>query len=431
MTEKIAVIGLGYVGLPLLVGLARHFQNVTGFDINKKRVTELQKGRDWTGEFSQEELKLINVNYTDDERELRDVTLYIVTVPTPINEAKRPDLGPVLRACTTLGQVLKGRKKKGLVPLIVFESTVYPGLTETVCGKKIAEVSGLKQHRDFKLGYSPERINPGDKVNRLEKITKIISAEDPESLDRLDKIYGAVIEAGLYKASSIAVAEAAKVLENTQRDLNIALMNELAIICDKLGIVTHDVLEAAGTKWNFLKFTPGLVGGHCIGVDPYYLTARAEELGYNPQVILAGRRINDTMAEFIAQKIIKLLVSQGQSPTKARVGILGLSFKENVRDIRNSRVPEIITELKELGADVFVHDPVVDPKHAEQEYGLTLSTFQSFKKLDALVLAVPHRVFLDQEKKLWSCLKPKGWVIDIKSVLDTQSLPRGMRYWSL
>ncbi len=307
MSEKIAVIGLGYVGLPLLLGLARHFENVIGFDIDERRIKALRSGEDWTEETASADLKATCAKFTSDTEQLKHCTFFIATVPTPIDQAKRPDLRLVLGACKTIGDALKGHSGKKPVPLVVFESTVYPGLTEDICGAKIAEYSGLKQHKDFKLGYSPERINPGDKKNRLETITKIISAEDAESLARMETVYGKVVEAPLHHATSIRVAEAAKVLENTQRDLNVALMNELAIICDRMNIRTHDVLEAAGTKWNFLKFTPGLVGGHCIGVDPYYLTFRAEELGYHPQVILAGRRINDNMPVFLAQKIVKLL----------------------------------------------------------------------------------------------------------------------------
>ncbi len=431
MVEKVAVIGLGYVGLPLLVSLARPFQGVVGFDIDSRRVAALREGNDWTGEVESAELTATKALLTDKAEDLNDCTFFIVTVPTPIDHAKRPDLTPVLGACRTVGAVLKGRRATTTPPVIVFESTVYPGLTEEICGAKIAEVSGLKQGVDFKLGYSPERINPGDKVNRLESIVKIVSAEDDATLARLEAVYGAIITAGLHRASNIRVAEAAKVIENTQRDLNVALMNELALICDRLGIRTHEVLAAAGTKWNFLKFTPGLVGGHCIGVDPYYLTARAEELGYHPQVILAGRRINDNMPVFVAQKILKLLVDGGHLRMGARVGVLGLSFKENVRDLRNSRVPEIVRELQSFGIDVLVHDPVADPKHAEHEYGIKLCPRAELQKLDALVLAVPHRVLMDDLPSLWETLRPNGYVIDVKSVLDTATLPKGLRYWSL
>lgn len=435
MSEKIVVIGLGYVGLPLLVSLARKFGDVVGFDIDSRRVAALREGDDWTGETPGADLTDCNARFTDKLADLQDRTFFVVTVPTPIDNAKRPDLQPVISASKTVGEILKRQRASGInpptPPLVVFESTVYPGLTEDICGKHIADVSGLRRSVDFKLGYSPERINPGDKINRLETVVKIISAEDATSLARLKAVYGAIITAGVHPAANIRVAEAAKVIENTQRDLNVALMNELAIICDRLGIRTHDVLEAAGTKWNFLKFSPGLVGGHCIGVDPYYLTARAEELGYNPQVILAGRRINDNMPVFIAQKILKLLVNGGQLRVGARVGILGLAFKENVRDLRNSRVPDIVRELREFGVEVMVHDPLVDPEQARHEYGLELKSREELSQLDALVLAVPHRALVENLGAFWPMLRHNGYVIDVKSVLDPSALPEGLRYWSL
>ncbi|MER2520913.1 MAG: nucleotide sugar dehydrogenase [Bdellovibrionales bacterium] len=433
--ERIGVIGLGYVGLPLLIGLARHFEHVVGFDIDHARVKALREGHDWTGEIGREALLETKASLTAEAAELQSCSMFIVTVPTPIDQAKRPDLTPVLGACKTVGEVLKARSldkaKGGLVPLVVFESTVYPGLTEDLCGTKLAEHSGLRPHTDFRLGYSPERINPGDKKNRLETITKIISAEDPECLDRLDHVYGKIIQAGLHRAPSIRVAEAAKVIENTQRDLNVALMNELALICDRLDIRTSDVLAAAGTKWNFLKFTPGLVGGHCIGVDPYYLTSRAEELGYHPQVILSGRRINDNMPIFIAQKTVKLLISGGTLRPDTKVGILGLAFKENVRDLRNSRVPDIVRELQSFGIEVIVHDPVADPAHADHEYGLKLQAQSALRDVDAIVLAVPHQMILESIDSYLACLRPKGWIIDVKSALKQENLPQHARYWSL
>ncbi len=435
MTEKIAVLGLGYVGLPMMIGMARHFEGVVGFDINQARVAALKTFHDWTGEVESHELKETTGLITDKPEDMLDCSVFIVTVPTPIDQAKRPDLTPVLGACRTIGELLKKRTaaqgKAALIPLIVFESTVYPGLTEELCGPEIARISGLRQSVDFKMGYSPERINPGDKVNRLETITKIVSAEDQESLDRVEAVYGAVITAGLYRASSIAVAECAKVLENTQRDINIALMNELAIICEKMNLRTHDVLAAAGTKWNFLKFTPGLVGGHCIGVDPYYLTARAEELGYHPQVILSGRRINDGMPVFIAQKIMKMLVKSGRMKPTARVGILGLAFKENVRDLRNSRVPEIVRELKSFGVEVMVFDPVADPAHAKHEYNLDLCQREKLKNLDVLVLAVSHQAILDDLQGFVADVADGGIVVDIKSAMNPASLPSNVQYWSL
>jgi len=434
MQEKIGVIGLGYVGLPLLMSLARHF-DVVGFDIDARRLKALRAGEDWTGEIDGNVLKASKAKLTDQVDALGDCSFFIVTVPTPIDHVKRPDLRAVLGASQTVGEVLKRRHNKsangGEVPLIVFESTVYPGLTEEICGKRIAEVSGLKAGEGFRLGYSPERINPGDKKNRLETVIKVIAANDDESLDRMEKIYGKVVEAGLHRAPSIKVAEAAKVIENTQRDLNVALMNELAIICDRLDISTRDVLAAAGTKWNFLKFTPGLVGGHCIGVDPYYLTYRAEELGYNPQVILAGRRINDNMPVFVARKIVKLMMGDAQLRPGARVGILGLTFKENVRDLRNSRVPEIVRELESFGIEVLVHDPLAEPEHAQHEYNLDLRERAALEDLDALVLAVPHKELLEALPNLLKGIRPKGWVIDVKSALDPAKLPKGLHYWSL
>ena len=436
MSEKIAIIGLGYVGLPLLLGLARHFLNVTGFDIDSRRVEALNKAHDWTGETESAELQKTTARMTANPDDMLDCRFFIVTVPTPINQGKQPDLTAVLSACEIIGDVLKRqpKDKSQPVPLIVFESTVYPGLTEDICGPHIAQASGLEQHVGFRLGYSPERINPGDKKNRLETIIKIVSAEDADSLARVETVYGAVIDAGLHKAQNIRVAETAKVLENTQRDLNIALMNELAVICDRLGIRTQDVLEAAGTKWNFLKFTPGLVGGHCIGVDPFYLTSRAEELGYHPEVILAGRRINDHMPIFIAQKTIKLLASTAQERKvggKARIGILGLSFKENVRDLRNSRVPEIVRELEAYGAEVLVHDPVADPQHAAHEYELPLVTREALTNLDAVLVAVTHQQIMGDIASYWPAVRKGGWVVDVKSAVKADTLPNGLHYWSL
>lgn len=434
--EKITVIGLGYVGLPLMVGLARHFDSVIGYDIDPKRVAALRGGHDWTHETPDAELKDTKALITDRLDNLIDSNFFIVTAPTPIDHAKRPDLKPVLGACRTVAEILKKRgahpkNAKEEPPLIVFESTVYPGLTEEICGPEIAAISGLKQGVDFKLGYSPERINPGDAINKLETIVKVISAEDETSLNRLDHVYGKIITAGVYRATNIRVAETAKVIENTQRDINIALMNELAIICDRIGIRTHEVLQAANTKWNFLNFTPGLVGGHCIGVDPYYLTSRAEELGYHPEVILSGRRINDGMPVFVAQKVLKLLVESKRLRQGARVGMLGLSFKENVRDLRNSRIPEIVQELQSYGIEVLVYDPVVDRDHAKHEYGLDLADKSAMKDLDALVFAVSHKAFLDDIKGLWSMVAKDGCIIDIKSVVDPKTLPKGLRYWSL
>ncbi len=423
--EKIAVIGLGYVGLPVAVALSQAFVGTTGFDISKRRVASLQAGEDWTGEIEPAVLKASGLAVTDQNDALKGSTFFIVTVPTPIDKDRRPDLSPLDSACKIIGPVLT----KGAV--VVFESTVYPGVTEDFCAPLLEKYSGLKQGVDFKLGYSPERINPGDKQHRLETITKIISAEDDATLARLRHVYGSIIQAGLFEATSIKVAEAAKVLENTQRDINIALMNELSMILDRMNIRTKDVLDAAGTKWNFLRFTPGLVGGHCIGVDPYYLTSCAEALGYHPQVILAGRRLNDDMGRFIASKLIKMLVQAGKPVNGAKVGVLGLTFKENVPDLRNSKVPDIINELKEFGIEPLVHDPYANAHGAEEEYGLSLSPLSAFKDLDAVVLAVSHTEILTMLPELLKQQSASSILIDVKSVVAPQSVPQGMRYWSL
>jgi UDP-N-acetyl-D-glucosamine/UDP-N-acetyl-D-galactosamine dehydrogenase len=423
--EKIAVIGLGYVGLPVAVSLARAFANVVGFDVSKRRVTTLNQAEDWTGEISSEVLKSSSLKITDRPADLANCNFFIVTVPTPIDSQRRPDLSPLEGACAFIGPCLKSGS------IVVFESTVYPGVTEDVCGPLLEKHSGLKRGVDFKLGYSPERINPGDTEHRLENITKIVSAEDAEALARVKVVYGAIINAGLYEAQSIKVAEAAKVLENTQRDINIALMNELALIMDRMGVRTRDVLDAAGTKWNFLKFSPGLVGGHCIGVDPYYLTSAAEALGYHPQVILAGRRLNDDMAKFIATKTIKLLIQSGAQLQNSRVGILGLTFKENVPDLRNSKVPDIIHELMAFGIQPIIHDSMASAETALHEYDLKLSTLKDFYNLDAVILAVNHREYLSDLPRLFAMLKPNGLIIDVKSGLRPSEVPTGLTYWSL
>jgi UDP-N-acetyl-D-galactosamine dehydrogenase len=427
-SEKIALIGLGYVGLPLALALSKHFPTI-GFDLSAERIDALRKGSDWSGEQSEGAIRDAKIGYTNNISDLEEASFFIVTVPTPITADKKPDLAPLLSACKTVGTAIKA-KKSGQTPVVVFESTVYPGLTEEICGPALAVASGLTAGKDFKLGYSPERINPGDPLHKLETIVKVVAAEDDATLARVEKVYGSVIKAGLHKAPSIAVAEAAKVLENTQRDLNVALMNELAIICDRLNIRTRDVLNAAQTKWNFLPFTPGLVGGHCIGVDPYYLTTRAQSLGYEPEVILAGRRINDGMGGFIAQKLAQWVVEKTKG-RKARIGILGLTFKENVRDLRNSRVPDIVSELKKRGMlEALVFDPMVDAAMAHEEYGITLAQRTELKDLDVLVLAVPHKVFLDNMPEYLASLAEGGLVMDIKSVLDPKTLSR-FSYWSL
>lgn len=422
--DKIVVVGLGYVGLPLAVALAEKFEDVLGFDIDLRRIQELRAHHDRTGEIEPERLRQSSLRYDSGRDTLGDRTVFIVTVPTPLNEHKTPDLTPMIRASEMIGAVLKTGD------LVVYESTVYPGVTEDVCGPVLAQVSGLRQYQDFKLGYSPERINPGDKVHTIEKIVKVVSGQDADTLERVAHIYGAVVHAGIHRAPSIKVAEAAKVIENTQRDLNIALMNELALIFDRMGIRTLDVLEAAGTKWNFLNFRPGLVGGHCIGVDPYYLTQKAQELGYYPQVILSGRRVNDGMGAFIAQKVIKMLVMQDRAVKGAKIGILGLTFKENVPDLRNSRVPDIITELNQFGIQALVHDPYALREEALQEYGVNIGELADFVDLDVLILAVPHEQYISKgQQDLARMLGTAGIFIDVKSAFD--DIGDSGQYWSL
>jgi UDP-N-acetyl-D-galactosamine dehydrogenase len=426
MERGFAVIGLGYVGLPVALALARKFEPVIGFDISERRVAALRGAKDTTGEVTEAALRETSLRLTDDPDALDEASFLIVTVPTPIDAERRPDLAPLQRACALIGPRLK------LGSVVVFESTVYPGLTREVCGPLLAEASGLRQGIDFKLGYSPERINPGDKQHRLETIVKIVAGEDAETLERVAAVYAQIIEAGLHRASSIEVAEAAKVIENTQRDVNIALMNELAIIFDRLGIPTKEVLLAAGTKWNFLSFTPGLVGGHCIGVDPYYLTARAEAAGYYPQVILSGRRINDGMGGFIAQRLVKLLIAAERPVKGAKIGIVGVTFKEDVPDLRNSRVPGIVAELREFGIAALVHDPLADPAEARSEYGVELAPLKDFTGLDGLILAVPHRVLGEKGwDKLFAALSPGGVFVDVKSAVARDRVPPGTHYWSL
>ncbi|MGO4128965.1 nucleotide sugar dehydrogenase [Inquilinus sp. YAF38] len=425
-SERIAVIGLGYVGLPVALAFARRFPGTIGFDIDPARIAALREGHDVTGEVEAADLADSGLAVTADPADLSGVNFFIATVPTPIDSERRPDFGPLLRACGTIG----GALTPGAV--VVFESTVYPGATEEVCGPALARASGLRAGIDFALAYSPERINPGDREHRLERIVKVVSGQDDATLERVAAAYGAIIPAGLHRAPSIRVAEAAKVIENTQRDLNIALMNELAMIFDRLGLRTAEVLAAAGTKWNFLKFQPGLVGGHCIGVDPYYLTAKAEAVGYRPEMILAGRRINDQMGAFLGARLVKVLARQGRTILGARVGILGLTFKENVSDLRNSRVPDIVAELKTYGIAPLVHDPLADPERARQEYGIDLAGLDAFRDLDALVLAVPHRAYLDRPRdELWAFLREGGLVMDVKSALDPASVPSRLAYWSL
>lgn len=409
----VAIIGLGYVGLPLAVAFGQRFKTI-GYDLSSVKVTAYQQHRDPTGEVSAAEFQAATqLECTTDPRRLASADFLIMAIPTPVDAANIPDFGPLIAASITAGQHLKRSAT------VIYESTVYPGATEEICIPVLEQHSGLKWREDFHVGYSPERINPGDREHTLSKITKVVAGDSPETLDRVAALYEAIVSAGVHRASSIKVAEAAKVIENTQRDLNIALMNELAIIFDRMGIDTGEVLAAAGTKWNFLKFKPGLVGGHCIGVDPYYLTHKAEQLGYQPQVILAGRRINDGMGKFIAEKTIKLMIQQGLPIKGAQVVVLGLTFKEDCPDLRNSKVIDVIRELQDYGCIVSVHDPLADPADALHEYGVTLTPWDALPQAaDALVLAVAHAVYRQMPpEKLLANLKPVGCVIDVKSVV--------------
>jgi UDP-N-acetyl-D-galactosamine dehydrogenase len=426
LKEKIAVIGLGYVGLPVALAFARKFEGTIGFDVNREKVDELRRGFDRNQEVSKSTLEGSSLKITGDLADLKGVTFFVVAVPTPVDENNVPDLTPVVKASETVGKALA----KGAV--VVFESTVYPGVTEEICGPILAKVSGLTQGKDFTLGYSPERINPGDTQHTLERIVKVVSGEDETTLERVAAAYGAIIDAGVHRAPSIKVAEAAKVIENTQRDLNIALMNELAIIFDRMGIRTADVLEAAGTKWNFLKFRPGLVGGHCIGVDPYYLTMKAQQLGYQPEVILAGRRINNNVGPYVAQRLVKMLINQGRTIKGARVGVLGLTFKEDCTDLRNSKVPDILAELRQFGIDPLIHDSRGNPAEAKHEYGLALNRLEEFRNLDGLIVAVSHKEYVEMgQSALLAMLRDHGCFIDVKSVFAPAKLERGIQYWSL
>src|SRR5450755_1210333 len=403
-TCRVGIVGLGYVGLPLAVEFGKHFDTV-GFDVKPKRIRELKAGRDSTREASPQELRSASrLKFTTRLQDLKPCDVMVVTVPTPIDEFKRPELTPLIHASESIGKVLK----KGDV--VVYESTVYPGCTEEICVPILERVSGLKFNRDFFVGYSPERINPGDKEHRLSTIRKVTSGSTPAAAKFVDQLYGSIVSAGTYPVSSIRVAEAAKVIENTQRDVNIALINELALIFKHLGLDTEEVLQAAGTKWNFLPFRPGLVGGHCIGVDPYYLTHKAEMIGYHPQVILAGRRINDGMGAHIAQQTLKQLIKNGSPLPGAKVIVLGLTFKENCPDLRNSKVADVIRELKELGCAVSVHDPIADTEEAEHHYGVALTPWESLPaQADAVVAAVPHKSYLTMPlRELLSRLKKNG-----------------------
>jgi UDP-N-acetyl-D-glucosamine/UDP-N-acetyl-D-galactosamine dehydrogenase len=423
--RNIAVIGLGYVGLPVAVSFARSGTRVIGYDIDRERVVELCKGHDRTREVDPVDLRHPSLVFTTDDSLLRGSDFHIVTVPTPIDDAFRPDLRAMLSASRTVGAVLK----RG--DIVVYESTVYPGAVEEECVPVLEKVSGLAAGPDFTVGYSPERINPGDKAHRFETIKKVVAGQDDKTLDVVARVYGSVVEAGVHRAPSIKVAEAAKVIENTQRDLNIALMNELSAICHALGIDTGDVLTAAKTKWNFLPFFPGLVGGHCIGVDPYYLTHRAERAGYHPEVILAGRRINDGVGPRIARECVRLLLRAGASD--ATVTVLGLTFKEDVPDIRNSKVVDIVGELKSFGLKVQVHDPMALPEEAAREYGIDLVAADALRPADAVILAVAHEAFVRSGWPLVTGLLKKGAgvVLDVKGRLDRAEQPAGIELWRL
>lgn len=416
--KKIAIIGQGYVGLPLAIELAKHFP-VLGFDINKGRITELQNGEDSTLEADLDDLKKvmklgsqgnIGLTFSHDEADLDNYNIIIVTVPTPIDQFKAPDLSPLRKASTMIGQHLN------IDDIVIYESTVYPGCTEEECVPKLEESSGLVFNKDFYCGYSPERINPGDKVNTLTKIMKVTSGSTPEVAEEVDQLYKTIITAGTHKAPNMKVAEASKAIENAQRDLNISFVNELALIFDRVGIDTNDVLEAAGTKWNFLKYKPGLVGGHCIGVDPYYLAHKAEALGYHPQVILSGRRVNDSMGMHVANKVVKLLIEKGTSVKGSKALILGVTFKENCPDIRNTRVVDIYHELKQFGMIVDVFDPWADQKEVKHEYGIDILTDLKDFDYDAVIIAVSHDEFLKLDFSAW---KNNGTVIfDTKAFVD-------------
>lgn len=420
--KKIAIVGLGYVGLPLAMGFADKL-SVIGYDINEDRLTKLREGIDPNGELESSQWKGKDIEFTSSVDKLKEASFYVIAVPTPIDQHNEPDLTPLLLATRTVASVLDPGD------YVVYESTVYPGCTEEDCVPLLEEISGLKCKQDFKIGYSPERINPGDKVHTLQNTVKIVSGCDDEALSEIKQVYGLIIEAGLHQASSIRVAEAAKIIENTQRDVNIALMNELSIIFDRMGINTFDVLEAAGTKWNFLHFYPGLVGGHCIGVDPYYLVHKAKELQYHPKMINSGRFVNDSMGRYIAKKIVKKVLAQGKNILHARVLVMGITFKENVSDIRNSKVVDMVREFMDFGAVVDVVDPYASPLAVEQEYGIELKE-QPGKDYDAIVVAVPHKDYILLDENYFISLSNEKAVLgDIKGLYRHKI--KNMAYWSL
>ena len=428
MSKVVAVVGLGYVGLPLAVEFGKKFDTI-GFELSAAKIDSYRRFCDPTGEVSGEDLRAaVHLTPTIEPADLSRADFIVIAVPTPVDVAHIPDFAPLISASTTVGEHMK----KGAI--VIYESTVYPGATEEVCVPILERHSGLRWKQDFHVGYSPERVNPGDKEHTVSRIIKVVSGDDEQTLARVADLYSSIITAGVHKASSIKVAEAAKVIENTQRDLNIALMNELALIFGRMGIDTLEVLQAAGTKWNFLPFRPGLVGGHCIGVDPYYLTHKAEMIGYHPQVILAGRRINDGMGAYIAQQTLKQLIKSGSPLPGAKVIVLGLTFKENCPDLRNSKVADVIRELKELGCDVRVHDPLADPGEAAHHYGLTLTSWEDLPaEADAVVAAVPHSSYLKMPlRALLSRLKKKGVFVDVKSAFDRAAISAaGFRMWRL
>lgn len=423
----VAVVGLGYVGLPLAVEFGKKYRTL-GYDLSEAKIASYRNHCDPTGEVSPESLKAATkLTVSTDPAVISEADIIVVAVPTPVDEAHIPDFSPLVSSSTTVGRHMK----KGAI--VVYESTVYPGATEEVCIPLLEQHSGMKWRQDFHVGYSPERVNPGDRERTITKIVKVVSGDDEATLKAVGDLYESVITAGVHRASSIKVAEAAKVIENTQRDLNIALMNELAIIFDKIGIDTLEVLQAAGTKWNFLPFRPGLVGGHCIGVDPYYLTHKAEMLGYHPQVILAGRRINDGMASYVAQQTVKQMINAGSSIKGAKVIVLGLTFKENCPDLRNSKVADVVRELKEYGCDVYVHDPIAESAEAEHEYGITLTTWEELPIADAIVAAVSHKEYLEMPlAEILRRIEPHGVFIDVKSAYSSQAInAAGCRLWRL
>ncbi|MBT6341677.1 MAG: nucleotide sugar dehydrogenase [Desulfobacula sp.] len=424
---KIAIIGLGYVGLPLAVHFGVKF-HTTGFDLKDNIIENCEKFEDPTGEVSKKDFeKAIFFYPTSDPSKISDADYIIVAVPTPIDKARRPDLKYIESSSVTAGKYMK----KGAV--VIFESTVYPGVTEDVCVPILEKTSGYEWKKEFHVGYSPERINPGDKEHTLSRIVKVVSGDDEKTCDRVAKLYETIIEAGVHRTQTIKEAEAAKVIENTQRDLNIALMNELALIFDKFGIDTKNVLEAAGSKWNFLPFRPGLVGGHCIGVDPYYLTFKAESEGYHPQIILSGRRINDNMGRFVVEKTIKMMINQGLNVKNSKIGVLGLTFKEDCPDLRNTRVVDIIEELYSYGTNVLVHDAISDSKEAMAYYDINLCKWEDLKDLSALILAVPHKAYLEKNlSEFKEILLPEGCLIDVKSVFDPKEAKEaGINFWRL